>query len=38
VIKREGKRKREACHGQVERGEKGEREVGLEMRVRKVRA
>ena len=35
--KREG-RKREAGHGHVERGEKGEREGGLEMRVRKVKA
>jgi hypothetical protein len=31
-------RGREASHGHVERGGKGEREGGLEMRVRKVRA
>jgi hypothetical protein len=37
--KREGrKRDQEASHGYVERGGKGEREGGLEMRVRKVRA
>jgi hypothetical protein len=37
--KREGrKREREAGHGHVERGGKGEREGGLEVRVRKVRA
>jgi hypothetical protein len=35
--KREG-RKRETSHGRVERGVKGEREGGLEMRVRKVGA
>ena len=35
--KREG-RKRETDHCHVERGGKGEREGGLEMRVRKVRA
>ena len=34
----EGKTKREAGHAHVERGGKGERKGGLEMRVRKVRA
>jgi hypothetical protein len=38
-MKREGKkREREAGHGHVEGVGKGEREGGLEMRVRKVRA
>jgi hypothetical protein len=36
--KRENKRKRGASHSHVERGGKGERKGGLEMRVRKVRA
>jgi hypothetical protein len=36
--RKRGGRKREAGHGHVERGGKGEREGGLEMRVRKVRA
>ena len=36
--KRKGKGKREASHGHVERGGKREKEGGLEMRVRKVRA
>jgi hypothetical protein len=37
--KREGrKRERNAGHGHMERGRKGKREEGLEMRVRKVRA
>jgi hypothetical protein len=31
-------RKREGSHGHVERGGKGEREGGLEMKVRKVKA
>jgi hypothetical protein len=35
--KREG-RKRETSHGHVKRGGKGEREGGLEIRVRRVRA
>ena len=38
VERQREKRKREAGHGHVERGGKGEREGGLEMRVRKVRA
>jgi hypothetical protein len=37
--KREGrKKKREIVHDHMERGGKGEKEGGLEMRVRKVRA
>ena len=36
--KREDKRKRGASHSHVERGGKGERERGLKMRVRKLRA
>jgi hypothetical protein len=37
-IKGEGKRGREASHDHVSRVRKGEREAGLEKRVRKVRA
>ena len=35
--KRKGRKKREVDHGHMERGEKGEREGGLEMRVRKLK-
>jgi hypothetical protein len=35
---RKARRKIEAGHGHLERGGKGEREGGLEMKIRKVRA
>ena len=40
IVERQGERekvKREASHGHMERGEKREREGGLEMRVRKLK-